>query len=93
MNLTDYVVSTLRTAVPAGIGAVLAWLASVGLGTGAEANTGAITFFTALAIALYYGIVRLIEPKLPGWLRVVLLGANKAPVYTKNDDKPAARAF
>jgi len=81
MTLTDYVLSVLRTAIPAGWGALAAWLASIGIDAGAEANVAAVTFLTGLAVAAYYALIRAIEPKLPAFLRVILLGAARKPEY------------
>lgn len=81
MDFSTWFVSVLRTAVPAGIGAALAWVAGVGLDAGAEANAGLVTFGTGFSIVTYYALVRALEPKLPPWLRVLLIGANRQPDY------------
>lgn len=81
VDLSTYVVSVLRTTVPAGIGAALAWLASLGIDAGPDASAGLTMGGTAMAIVVYYAAVRAIEPRLPAWLRVVLLGAARTPSY------------
>jgi len=83
MTLTDYLLSVIRTAIPAGWGALAAWLTSVGIDAGAEANVGLTTGLTALAVAVYYAIVRAVEPKLPAFLRVLLFGAARKPEYAE----------
>jgi hypothetical protein len=91
MTVSDYLLSVIRTAVPAGWGALAAWLASIGVDAGAEANVAAVTFLTGAAVALYYAGVRALEPKLPAWLRVVLIGAARKPEYAA--PAPAYRAY
>jgi hypothetical protein len=85
MTGNDYLLSVIRTAIPAGWGALAAWLASLGIDAGAEANVAAVTFLTALAVAVYYAIVRAIEPKLPAFLRVLLIGAARKPEYVAEE--------
>ena len=79
--MNDYMISLIRTVVPVGIGAALAWLASLGVDAGATANTGLVVGVTGLVIGGYYALVRAIERKLPAWLRVLLIGAPRAPEY------------
>lgn len=88
--MNAYMISLIRTTVPAGVGAALAWLAGIGLNAGNEANAGLVTFGTALAIIVYYGLIRAVEPKLPAWLRTLLIGASTAPVYTPTVPAPLA---
>lgn len=76
----DSIISTIRTAVPAGMGAVLAWLATkLGIVIDAETGAAGIAFFTSVATAGYYSIVRLIAAKVPA--AGILLGVNKTPTY------------
>jgi hypothetical protein len=77
----DYFLSLIRTVVPVGVGAFVAWLASLGVDAGATANTGLVIGVTGVVIGAYYGLVRAIEPKLPAFLRVLLIGAARAPEY------------
>lgn len=79
--MQDYLLSLIRTWVPIVVGAFIAWLASLGVDAGATANTGLVIGLTGLLIAAYYALVRAIEPKLPAFLRVLLIGAPRAPVY------------
>ncbi|GGM14409.1 hypothetical protein [Micromonospora yangpuensis] len=76
----DYLISLIRTAVPVGVGAALAWLASrAGIVLDAESSTGLVAAMVALAIAGYYALVRALETRVP-WLGV-LLGKPASPVY------------
>lgn len=77
--LHDYLISLIRTAVPAAAGAVLAWAASLGLDLGAEAQVGLATFGTALLTAVYYAVVRALETRWPVFGR--LLGKQTAVAY------------
>lgn len=77
--MSDYLLSLIRTAVPAGVGIALGWLTARGL-TLDEASSAALTAAaTGIATAVYYAVVRAAETRWP-WLGV-LLGAPRAPVY------------
>jgi uncharacterized membrane protein (DUF441 family) len=86
--MQDYLLSLIRTVVPVGVGAFVAWLASLGVDAGATANTGLVIGVTGLVIGAYYALVRAIEPKLPAFLRALLIGAARTPTYA-----PAAPSF
>jgi hypothetical protein len=77
--MNDYFTSLIRTWVPLGVGAILSWLASLGLELGAEAEVGLVTFGTALITGVYYLIVRALEEKWPAFGK--LLGKKALPVY------------
>ncbi|EYR64252.1 hypothetical protein N866_13620 [Actinotalea ferrariae CF5-4] len=77
--MNDVIVSLIRTYVPVGVGAFLAWLLSLGIEVDAQTQAGLITSMTALVVAAYYTLVRLLERK---WPAVgVLLGVPKQPEY------------
>lgn len=78
--MNDYVLSLVRTWVPVAVGSVLAWLASLGLDLGAEAQVGLVTFLTGLCIAVYYALARGLERRWPA-LGTLLLGSSSKPVY------------
>lgn len=77
--MSDLVVGFIRTTVPAIVGAILAWLATIGLEIDAESSTALITGLTALITSAYWLVVRLISKKLP-WVES-LLGHTKTPNY------------
>lgn len=83
MNLSDTVVSYIRTYVPAGVGLVVGWLVARGLVVDPGLQTGLTALISGGAIALYYAGVRMLEAKFPqfGWL----LGAAKTPAYGTED--------
>ena len=83
--MSDYIVSLIRTTVPAAVGVVLSWLIELGLKYGVQVDIpedfGA-TFsgsIVVLCIAVYYGVIRALEEKWPivGWL----LGTAKKLTY------------
>lgn len=84
MSIRDLLASLVRTIVPTGVGAVLAWLASrAGIVLDESSSTGLVVGVTGLASAIYYAAVRLAESK---WRWAgVLLGWKVPPSY----DKPA----
>ena len=77
--MSDFLVAFIRTAVPAAVGAVLAWLASIGLDLGATAEVPLISALTLSLTLLYYAGARALEGRFPAL--GVLLGVPKAPVY------------
>lgn len=77
--MSDFAISQIRTYVPVVVGALVAWLTSMGLQLDAETQTGFIVALTGVTQAVYYFIVRVLEQK---WSWVgVLLGSKKTPEY------------
>ena len=83
MNLSDKVVSLLRTVVPVIWGSLIAWLLTV-ISLPASV-TGFLTNQTdivvVVAIAGWYAGFRWLEPRLPAWLTRIVLGSNLTPSY------------
>lgn len=77
--MSDTIRSLIRTGVPIGVGAALAWLVTLGIDLPPEAGDGLIVFGTALLQGIYYTLVRVLEERWP-WLGV-LVGPGGAPVY------------
>lgn len=78
-EMSDIVTSLIRTYVPSAVGALLAWLLTLGVQVDAETQLGLVTALTGLLIALYYTLIRLLEKKYP---KIgVLLGSAKKPTY------------
>lgn len=83
-DLSNRVVSLLRTFVPVVWGSAIAWLLSVApwlphqLTTFLTAQTDIIV---VVAITGWYAAFRWLEPKLPPWLTCIVLGSNRTPVY------------
>lgn len=84
MKLNDTFISMIRTWVPIGVGALIAWAATVGLELDGETQTSLIIGLTGVVQAVYYALVRSLENTYPqiGWL----LGKAKAPNYTPVDE-------
>lgn len=79
--MNDAVVGVIRTAVTTGVGAFLAWLLSHNIEIDPDAQKALTVGITAVVIAVYYLIVRLVEPHLPTVLRVILAGVPRTPTY------------
>lgn len=78
MTVSDYIVSVIRTTVPAVAGYLLSVLAGVGI----ELDSGALTtVLSGLFIGGYYAIARALESLHP-WFGV-LLGWVAQPNYSK----------
>lgn len=79
--MTNFVISLIRTYVPVGVGAAIAWLAARGLNLDPSVAVGATAALTGVLTAGYYTLVRILEAKFP-WLGV-LIGHPAKPSYTK----------
>lgn len=88
-SVSDYVVSVLRTVVPVLWGALITYLISLVPIVAQVVDPGtAVGLGPAVAAALtaaWYALMRTIEPKLPAWLTVIVLGSNSSPRYLKGD--------
>ena len=81
MLLTDYIVSLIRTYVPAAVAGLVAWLAANYNIVLPDDTSAALALGVAgLVLAVYYGLVRALEQRWPWFGK--LLGASKQPVYT-----------
>lgn len=87
--MPGYLTSVLRTVIPAAWGWLVAWLVSKGwatpelaeeLGSWSLALTGGVV---VVATAVWYAVWRRVESHLPVWVRALVLGAPKAPIYTE----------
>lgn len=87
--MTNFFTSLVRTYVPIIVGALVAWLATIGLAIDADTAAGLIIFLTGALQGLYYLIVRLLERKFPQI--GVLLGSTQKPVYVQ-PEAPSAKA-
>lgn len=82
--MSSTIVSLIRTYVPVAVGALVAWLITLGIQLDAEAQAGLITALTGALIAIYYAIVRALEKRWP-WVGV-LLGVPAEPLYDTRTD-------
>lgn len=79
--------SLIRTYVPTLWGAALTWAATQvpalepALNSPAALGVGA--FLVALLTSVWYTVMRWVEPRLPAWLTIIVLGSNARPAaYT-----------
>lgn len=80
--MNSFIISQIRTFVPIVVGALVAWLITLGIELDAETQTSLVITLTGVIQAVYYFLVRLLEKK---WPQVgVLLGVASKPVYTVN---------
>lgn len=78
--LHDWAIATIRTAVPAFVGAVIAWLASRNITVPTEYVTIVAGALVSVATGLYYAGATFLERKVnPNF--GLLLGARKIPSY------------
>lgn len=80
MNLSNQIVSLIRTYVPIGVGLLATWVAAeLEVIIDAETSASLSAVFVAIASAVYYTVARRLEAHFPqlGWL----LGVANAPMY------------
>lgn len=81
--MSDRVTAWVRTVVPTIWSAGVAWLVARGLPPAVtDALAGLVEpLIVPAVLAAMYAALRWVEPRLPGWLAVVLLGSTRRPVY------------
>lgn len=63
--MSDHLVSLIRTYVPAAVGALIAWLATLGINLDADTTAALVAGTTGLATAVYYTLARVAETRWP----------------------------
>ena len=88
--MSNSLIAWLRTVVPTGWAALVAWLASLGAPTYLTTALGSATELVVLPIVLgvVYPLLRSIEPRLPDWLTRILLGSPQPPSYLGTRQPP-----
>jgi hypothetical protein len=78
-NMNDAVIALIRTIVPIGVGALITWLALLGVELDPEIAAATITSLTGLISAAYYAVVKVVSVNVPwvGWF----LGYPANPTY------------
>lgn len=79
--MSDFILSQIRTWVPALVGAFLSWVAmKLEIVVSEDTATNIIALFTAAVIGLYYLAVSILAKKWPqiGWM----LGSPRKPSYS-----------
>lgn len=79
--MNDFVIGLIRTYVPIGVGALIAWLVTLGVNIDAETQAALVIAGTGVLQAVYYTVVRVVAERFP-WVGA-LLGVNKAPTYSE----------
>ena len=91
--MTDALEGVIRTAVATALGAFFAWLLAHNIEIDAEAQKALTVGLTAIVIVVYYVLVRVVEKRLPTWLRVVLMGVPKTPTYQRLPEPTERQSF
>lgn len=79
-GISDLIASYIRTGVPALVGLIVGWVASLGITLPAEAKDGLSLLIAFVAALVWYVVVRALERR---WPKLgVLLGYPKEPVYS-----------
>lgn len=79
--MSDYLIASIRTLIPGAIGAVVTWLASLGLNVSTDAQSSLVAAAGFVIAALWYLIVHALERR---WPKLgVLLGVPSKPIYAK----------
>jgi hypothetical protein len=78
--MNAFIIALIRTVVPAGVGLLFGWLASIGIGLDAETQSGLVAGLSLTITGLYYAGVTWAAAKYPafGWL----LGVAATPKYS-----------
>ena len=77
--MNNFITSQIRTYVPIAVGAIVAYLLTLGIELDADTQAGLIVTLTGVLQAVYYFIARALERKFPQLS--VLLGSSKQPIY------------
>jgi hypothetical protein len=80
-DLANLGLSLIRTYVPIGVGAVLTWLTARWFGVDPATQEALIYGLSGLGGAAWYGLLRLVEPHLPKWARLLVFWSAKMPTY------------
>lgn len=84
-TVNNIITGLIRTVIPALMGQVIAWLATIGITVDPAVvdnfNTMAITLLGVILTGAYYVLVRVLAKKYPKL--ELLLGSEKKPEYTK----------
>lgn len=83
--LKDLVPSLIRTYTPTIVGALFAWLLTLGVNVDSGAQSLLIAALTAILTSVYYTLARLAERKFPGVGKILLL-SSRVPVSAKPDN-------
>jgi hypothetical protein len=80
-DLANRGLSLIRTYAPIGVGYALTWLAAYGFGVDPVTQTALINGLAGLGGGIWFGLLRLVEPHLPKWVRLAVFWTAKMPTY------------
>lgn len=87
-NFSDRTVAILRTFIPSLWGSAIGLLVVFLAGQGIDLDPEFVKYLEMLqelivvgAIVGWYALMRKLEPRMPDWLRIIVLGAPKIPTY------------
>lgn len=90
-QVSDYLLSLVRTYVPLGVGVLVTWLASYGIQIDSTATAALAAGVGAIVSAALYALIRAAERR---WPRLgALLGVPKAPTYHLDAKRTGAGTF
>lgn len=94
MNLSDYIISLIRTVVPVIVGAVASWLLTkYAFHVDASVQTSVTALLTAGVTTAYYAGIRFLEAKFPKGPWGYFLGHSSRPVYLSRKDAAKVRSI
>lgn len=83
--VSDYVLSVIRTVVPVLWGTLITYLITLVPAVAHVVDPANVVGLgpavAGLLAAAWYALMRKIEPSLPAWLTVIVLGSNSQPTY------------
>lgn len=81
--MSDKLTAWVRTVVPTLWSALIAWAISRGVPEGVTSAVSGLVepLLVPVALGAVYAGLRWLEPRLPTWLAVVLIGSPKQPTY------------
>lgn len=84
-SVSDYITSVIRTVVPLLWGALVTYLITLVPAVAQVVDPANVVGLgpavAAVLAGAWYALMRKIEPSLPAWLTVIVLGSNKTPTY------------
>ncbi len=81
--MSNKLTSWVRTVVPGLWSALIAWLITLGLPESVGEALGGLTdtVIVPAVLAVVYAAIRWVEPRVPSWLAVALIGSPRQPEY------------
>jgi hypothetical protein len=91
-SFSDWATSVIRTVVPVLWGALITYLAGLVPAVAHLIDPSSVVDLgpavAAVVASVWYAVMRKIEPSLPAWLTVIVLGSNKTPLVYVDPASP-----